>query len=125
MKEIKEVIKKLEPVKVQINTLDRPSAESWVKPANKEDIIKIAEYLNGAEVLKPPLKKNPIMERRNLETKEAVISTISRRPCTMEDISSFTGTNIEEIEKILTYLEKENKIEKIKLDRGMFYKINI
>jgi wyosine [tRNA(Phe)-imidazoG37] synthetase (radical SAM superfamily) len=121
LEKIKKIITELNPSKIQINTLDRPPAENWVKPLSKDEIKNIAEYLNKAETLGAPLKENPFIKKIE-NSQEIVIATIKRRPCTIEDISEFTGMNKKEIEKILQSLEKTNKIEKIKLERGVFFK---
>lgn len=41
----KEAIKKIKPDKVQLNTLDRPGTESWVKAISRDRLNSIADYL--------------------------------------------------------------------------------
>ena len=65
-------------------------------------------------------RKNIISYRKDAE--EAILETISRRPCTLNDLSNILGIHINEINKYLNVLEEDNKIEVIKQERGFFCK---
>ena len=67
-----------------------------------------------------------VPERRNIksyreDTESAILETIARRPCVVEDLAKILGTHINEINKYLSVLENENKIETIPQERGLFY----
>jgi DNA-binding IclR family transcriptional regulator len=53
----------------------------------------------------------------------AILETIKRRPCTLEDLHKILGLHRNEINKYLDVLEDEKKIGSVKEDRGIFYKI--
>lgn len=47
--EIRDLLKNIKHEKLQLNSLDRPGAESWVKPASLADLQKVAGYLKPLE----------------------------------------------------------------------------
>jgi hypothetical protein len=51
------------------------------------------------------------------------METISRRPCTLEDLENMLGLHINEINKYLDILDSEGKIQTYRQDRGIFYKL--
>jgi len=52
-----------------------------------------------------------------------ILETITRRPCTLDDMIKILGLHINEINKYLDVLEGENRIESVKQDRGVFYQL--
>ena len=123
IKKMKKIIKKIEPDKIQLNTLDRPGTIQNIRAATNEEIIQIIEIINmtNTEIIANlQNRKNIISYRKDAE--EAILETISRRPCTLNDLSNILGIHINEINKYLNVLEEDNKIEVIKQERGFFYK---
>ena len=69
----------------------------------------------------------PAVERR-VETftddvLDAVISTIRRRPSTVDDLSQTLGIRIVQLNKIIKHLLDSGAIEVKKMERGNFYSI--
>ncbi len=67
-------------------------------------------------------------ERENIESysgdiEAAILETIARRPCTLDDLHNFLGIHINEINKYLGTLEANNKIVTVNLERGVFYEL--
>ncbi len=117
-----EVIQKIKPDKVQINTLDRPGTIKNIRAATKnelDEVVKILNLKNIEIIAAAPERKNIISYRKDAET--AIIETISRRPCTLDDLSKTLGLHISEINKYLDVLESEEKIEVVRQERGFFY----
>jgi len=82
---IKEIIEKINPDKIQLNTLDRPGTEKWVMPAKKEELEKIASFLN-AEII-ADFKPRKKIKSFSKDIEGGIISTLRRRPCTAKDLS--------------------------------------
>ncbi len=121
---LKKAIVKINPDSVQLNTLDRPGTKDNLRSATKEELQKIIDFwkLDNVEIISAPLERKDIQSyRKDAET--AIIETIARRPCTLDDLSKILGLHINEINKYLDVLEAENKIEVVKLKRGIFYQI--
>lgn len=122
---LRKAIQKIDPDRVQLNTLDRPGVLEGLRAASREELEAIAQALNlpDAEIVVPALKREAsVAFRRDVEA--AILETISRRPCTLQDIQQILGIHINEINKYLTSLEKSGKIETNRQDRGVFYQLN-
>lgn len=120
LKEIKSVLNILAPDKVQLNTLDRPGSESWVKPAGKKALTDIAAYLYNAEIIKH-LKSDQSNCNFGDDFIQRILSTIKRRPCTANDASRFLGADVKEVRRHLYALIEKGAITKKKMPRGTFY----
>ena len=121
---LKEVIKKLEPDKVQLNTLDRPGTVPNLKACTKAELEKIKEFWNlpNVEIIAKAINRTEIKSYRK-DVESAILETIARRPCTVKDLSDILGKHINEINKYLDVLDEKNKIITIEQERGVFYGI--
>jgi wyosine [tRNA(Phe)-imidazoG37] synthetase (radical SAM superfamily) len=119
---LKEAIEKIKPDKVQLNTLDRPGAESWVVAARKERLEKIASYLPRAEVIaKFPSEKKTGAYSKDIEA--SIVSTLKRRPCTALDLSRILNLHPNEVNKYLHALLEEEKVKREEEERGLFFRV--
>jgi len=122
---IKKAIEKIQPDKIQINTLDRPGTESWVKPAKQNELIAIADFLEGTgiEIISSfsPVTHAPSFSK-NME--KTILATISRRPCTTEDLSHMIGLDSDNIKKYLKILLLSGRITSETGERGIFYRMS-
>lgn len=119
---LRDAIVKINPDKVQLNTLDRPGSVSDLRAASHTELQRIVEIWNLPNVdiiASVPQRKNIKSYRKDTEV--AILETISRRPCTLDDLSQILGLHFNEINKYLGVLEEEKKITTIKQDRGFFY----
>ncbi len=126
---LRRAILKIKPDKIQLNTLDRPGAEEWVKPADSDimENTKIKLNLKGIEIIKKFRKREELKTYRK-DIESAIVDTLRRRPSTIEDLSMVISIGEEEILKymdILTY-DKLIKAEFINSlgERGIFYKLS-
>ena len=122
---LKTAIKRIKPDKVQLNTLDRPGTVSELQAATGKQLQKIIDYwqLNNVEIIASvPERQKVNSYRKDIET--AILETIARRPCTLDDLHKILGIHINEINKYLGVLEEQKKIKNIRLERGVFYQIN-
>lgn len=117
---IKNLLANVKPDKIQINTLDRPGTESWVKPVCKKRLIDINRFLSGFEVIKDfTAEKNSLVPKENDFIR--FLSTLKRRPCTDKDVSLILGIHVNDVKTCLEPLIKSGKIEKKEMPRGVFY----
>jgi len=115
---------KINPDSIQLNTLDRPGTVAGLIPLSKNEIQEIINYwkLPHVEIIaSPPERTNIESYRDDVET--AILETIARRPCTLDDLHIFLGIHINEINKYLGALEANNKIGTVNLERGIFYEL--
>ena len=123
LSELKEAIVKINPDSVQLNTLDRPGTVANLISASSDELEKIVESwnLDNVEVIVTATTRKNIQSYRG-DVEEAILSTISRRPCTIDDLIKILGLHINEINKYLDVLEAADKIESAVgnvLDKGL------
>jgi len=119
---LKSAIENIEPERIQLNTLDRPGTVSGIRAATREELERILEFwqLENAEIIaKAEERKKTGAFRRDVES--AVLETIIRRPCTLEDLTKILGLHSNEVNKYLDVLQAEGKIKSIRQERGIFY----
>jgi wyosine [tRNA(Phe)-imidazoG37] synthetase (radical SAM superfamily) len=104
-------VKKIQPHRVQLNSLDRPPAVEGIQPADMETLERIQEQWEDltVEIIKRIRKREEIAAFSfNLENN--ILNTIKRRPLTIDDLETLTGKNRLEIFKYIDILEKEKKV---------------
>lgn len=121
------LLKKISPDRIDLNTIDRPPAESYAQPASLTKLLKIKNLLNNygfkTQIIS---RKKSIPEKINKYPvkKEMIISIIKRRPETIENIAKALNVSNKEIKKIILQLVKNNSVSKIKINNKNFYKFN-
>ncbi len=123
---LKEAFLKIRPDEIQLNTLDRPGAVENIRAATRNELQHIVDLWNLPQVkiiAAAPDRKKIVSYRQ--DTESAILETIKRRPCTLEDLHKILGLHINEINKYLDVLEDEGKIRSVHEKRGLFYKITV
>ncbi len=119
---LKDAISAIRPDHIQVNTLDRPGAEIWVRPASPLALERIASMLGGrAEVIGAACSSQALPPKAT-EVTDLLLATIKRRPCTIDDLVGTLGLRPAEISKCLRVLEAEGRIESVRERRGIFYR---
>lgn len=124
LKALREAILKIAPDSIQLNTLDRPGVVENLKKATADDLKRVMKILNldTLEVIaKSEERKKMVSFRTDIET--AIMETIVRRPCTLDDLVKILGIHVNEINKYLDVLESDNRISVKREDRGIFYQV--
>ncbi|MBN1166142.1 MAG: radical SAM protein [Methanospirillaceae archaeon] len=122
---LNDAIYAIRPDRIQINNLDRPGTESWVRPAPPSLVDSISHFFStgGIPVDTVVLVPSQSSTRYSSDLLGAVFETLKRRPCTIEDIASMTGFHQNEVRKKLVILEKQGIIASRHGERGIFYYI--
>jgi wyosine [tRNA(Phe)-imidazoG37] synthetase (radical SAM superfamily) len=121
---LKKVILEIKPDSVQLNTLDRPGTLPGLRGATRQELKRIASFFDMENLIiisASPQRKNIQSYRQDVET--AILETISRRPCTIDDMSKMLGMHVNEINKYLDVLDAEGKVESQTQERGIFYRL--
>jgi len=121
---LKNAILKINPDSIQLNTMDRPGTVAGLIPLSKNELQEIIDYWNLAHVeIIASAQERTSVESYSGDIETAILETIARRPCTLNDLHRFLGIHVNEINKYLGTLEANNKIETVNLERGVFYEI--
>lgn len=121
---LKQVIGKIKPDQVHLNTLDRPGSVPTLRAATREElehVLDVFQMENALIVADPPEHKKLFAFRK--DTAAAILGTIARRPCTSKDLSEILGLEVKEVDTYLKSLAADEKIKTIKQKRGLFYQL--
>lgn len=121
---IKDAILDINPDSIQLNTLDRPGTVTGLIPLVKGELQEIIDYWNipNVEIIATAHERTSV-ESYSGDIEAAIIETIARRPCTLDDLHNFLGIHVNEINKYLGVLEANDKIKTVQLERGVFYEL--
>ncbi len=121
------VVGKIRPDKIQLNSLDRPGTESWVKKAEYEILLKFRDELSNVAPVEIVGKYTASTDGKNNILDEdlgsRIIDMILRRPCTTTDLAQALSAPHEKILQAIEKLKAGNKVIAEKMPRGIFYKV--
>jgi wyosine [tRNA(Phe)-imidazoG37] synthetase (radical SAM superfamily) len=114
-------IEKIRPDKVQLNTVTRPPAEN-VKPVTKQRLAEIAKRIyKNAEVI-ADFKGGEKTGDFKIKSDD-IVEMLKRRPCSIDDIAA--GLKMPETEalKYIEELIKSGRIQPVRQNDKIFYKV--
>ncbi len=118
---IRDLIGKIGPDRIQLNTVYRPPAEDLAFPLSPERLESIRQALGDrAEIIREsslPLGEKPVFH------KEDILTLLRRRPCTAEDLSRALGLKLEEVLRTLGTLTQEKTLTYKLFHQKCFYEI--
>ncbi len=123
---LKDALGKIHPHRIQLNTLDRPGAVGGLWPASHKQLQEIADFLDmeKVEIIAPPEERNKVKSYRT-DLEAVILETLSRRPCTLEDLEKILGLSGQEIQVHLDMLEESDLIEIRQEKRGAFFQLTV
>ena len=105
-----EVLGKINPDKIQLNTVTRPPSEPDALALSQAELERVKNILGDkAEIIGSFEGKTPGVYSR--KRKDDIINLLKRRPCTISDISSSLGIPKNELTKHLKEMERRGKVE--------------
>ncbi|MCK4880454.1 MAG: radical SAM protein [Bacteroidales bacterium] len=121
---LKEALLKIRLNRIQLNTLDRPGTVEGLRAATWAELERIVKHweLDHVEIIAPAQDRQDVKSYRT-DVESAILETISRRPCTLQDLEQILGLHINEINKYLGVLEEAGKVETVEQERGTFYQV--
>lgn len=123
---LKDVIQRLQPDQLQLNTLDRPGTLRDISPASIEELEQVKNRLGyeNTEIIASGRQRKPILQKKEdpkQNLKDRILETIHRRPCTAEDLIGITSGKPKAVKDCLENLVLEGKIESKNQERGTFF----
>jgi wyosine [tRNA(Phe)-imidazoG37] synthetase (radical SAM superfamily) len=93
-------VERIQPDKIQLNTVMRPPAESWVRPLSRQRLEEIRSALGSrAEIIVPFRGEVEIGRLKGME--KQVVEMVNRRPVSREDLVDILGIGPEEAMGVL------------------------
>lgn len=103
------LVDRINPARVQLNTVTRPPCEGFARPATHDELEQAARMLGDhAEVVAEhhaPRGGDYFQARR-----EDILGLLRRRPCTPHDVATGLGLHANEVAKYLDELVRENAL---------------
>jgi wyosine [tRNA(Phe)-imidazoG37] synthetase (radical SAM superfamily) len=106
---LKEVIERIQPDRIQLNTPVRPPAEEYAYPLTISQLEEIRKKLGDKGEIISEFAA-PAGEKFNSVKDLEILNLIKRRPCTAEDISKALELHLNEVVKYLEKLIKEGVV---------------
>lgn len=103
IRKFKELIGRIAPDKVQINTSVRPTVHSIAARVSEEKLHQIARELGDNVEVIANFSKHPIPTEHQAN-QQAIVDMLSRRPCSLDDICNGLGLNRNVAQKIIARL---------------------
>jgi len=121
VRKLAQLVERLRPDRVQLNTPVRPPAETSVRPLSHEE-MEAARRLFGPEAeiiaeVEPELRHAAAAA----EQESAVLALAERRPVTAEEVSAAAGIHLAETLKLLAALERAGKLRRTVHGTKTFY----
>jgi len=95
-----------------VATMTRPGTSDKAAPVEPEELARWREALHAKQIIRKSsdLRTKDIFQTENLERiREMVLSSISRRPQTADDLASALAVSHSDVERVLTGLVQQGK----------------
>jgi wyosine [tRNA(Phe)-imidazoG37] synthetase (radical SAM superfamily) len=122
IRRLKAVIASLNPEKVQLNTVVRPPAEDLARPLDRKSLERIRRLLGDKAEIVADFARLP-QPHAHRRVQDAILTLVSRRPATIEDLSHALGQHHDQIVKAAEHLVRQGKLRVRDHDRHKYYEI--
>ncbi len=119
---LREAIDRINPDRIQLNTVDRPPAEEFSHGVTAEQMEIIKDGIGEkAEVITEffgtnPPPSSPVDEKN-------ILNLLERRPCSLEEISRALGIHQNDLIKKIAYLRQKGDVQYRIHNRKGFYQV--
>lgn len=112
MAALRRCVERIQPDRVQLNTVTRPPAESWAVAVSRERLTELAATFSPpAEVIAE--FPATIVEAAGRAGREEILQMLRRRPCSIDDIISGLAMHRVEVLKHVEHLVDEQLVENV------------
>lgn len=118
---LRETIERIDPGRVQINTVLRPPAEQDARPLSAEGLVLAQEALGAKAEIVAPLDGSALGEDGPQGTLDDVRALLRRRPCTLADVAAGLGVHRNEAAKYVAKLAADDEISAVARDGQIYY----
>jgi wyosine [tRNA(Phe)-imidazoG37] synthetase (radical SAM superfamily) len=109
LERFKDLCQKINPEKIQLNTVVRPPVESYASPVEYARLREIQKAWGPrTEIIAGSLQEKPQVPGSMIESE--IRDMVTRRPCTAEDIAQCLGLQLEETQGLLDGLIEDQKV---------------
>lgn len=120
LKKLGAAVARIEPDRIQINTVVRPPAEKSARPLGRRELEKIRAFFGERAEIIADFKSRRSAAARG-DSGDAILAMVGRRPVTATDISLSLGRPIEDISARLARLLAAGKIRAVPHRNSVYY----
>jgi wyosine [tRNA(Phe)-imidazoG37] synthetase (radical SAM superfamily) len=122
LKKMKEVIERIQPDLIHLNTVVRPPSEKWAIPLNQREMEEIRAFLGERASIISEFDRHPsLVSERDI--KEEILKILERRPLSQSDLSKGMGIPQNELDQYMEPLIQEGKIHPRMFGDSVYYEI--
>jgi wyosine [tRNA(Phe)-imidazoG37] synthetase (radical SAM superfamily) len=118
---LKQAIQRVQPDKVQLNTVTRPPAEDFAYHLSSEEMNQVCKLFGpGTEVI---AERELIIPQTTIgmDDRSRILSLLTRRPCKLPEITNSLGLEEAKVFKYIAELENEGKIRYTVIKEQIYY----
>ncbi|NOY76942.1 MAG: radical SAM protein [Calditrichaeota bacterium] len=117
-----EAVRKINPDRVQLNTVVRPPGFGRAQPVTKEELQKLRQIIGPkAEIIATFDRETNKAYREKIE--ESLITLLKIRACTIEEMEESLGIHRDELLKYLELLQEDRRLQRIQFEGKTYFKI--
>jgi len=118
---LKDACTKISPDEIHINSLDRPGAEDWIKPATAENLERIRDFFKPLPVRLLMKREVPDNSKGYFSVYEdSVYDAIAKDRLSAEEISNILNIRMFDVLRTVKNLQAAGKVKEV-LDKGVAY----
>lgn len=121
VEEVARIAERISPDRIQLNTVVRPPAESFAMPVSKDLLECYATAFGDKAEVIADFSAKELHPFTDIDPEE-VLELVSRRPCTLEDISSFLGIHRTAAMKYMERLTGTGRVQCEYQSRRLFFR---
>ena len=120
VKKIADLVARINPERIQLNTAVRPPAEGYARQVPDQRLRALAKMFTCQVDIIAKREGGPMSTPIKTGDSE-ILALLSRRPCTLSDVAGGLGIHITEAIKHLNYLRNKNKISLVGAEGSHYY----
>jgi len=124
IEKMKKAIDRIQPDRIDLNTVVRPPAEKWVSPLSHAELEKIRTFLGEKAIVIPEFDRHPLSVPGQ-EVQERIVAILGRRPLSLADLSKWMRIPQHELETHLTPLIQEGKVKTRSFGGSVYFEIPV
>jgi wyosine [tRNA(Phe)-imidazoG37] synthetase (radical SAM superfamily) len=123
LRRMKEVVERIQPDLIHLNTVVRPPSEDWVKPLSRKEMEEVKAFFGERASIISEFDRH-LLPATESNLAEETLRILRRRPLSLTDLSKGMGIPEKELEKYIEPLVKERKIRARLFGNSIYYEIS-
>jgi wyosine [tRNA(Phe)-imidazoG37] synthetase (radical SAM superfamily) len=122
LQKMKEVVERIQPDLIHLNTVVRPPSEKWAAPLNQNEMEEIKAFFGEKASIISEFDRHPsVISERDIQ--EEILKILKRRPLSISDLSKGMGIPQNELDQYIKTLTQEGKIQSRIFGDSIYYEI--